>query len=72
MKHGLVSEPHAVEWYSAVYGNCVNIYPCGIVTSKNSPWLAASPDCQVYNSTKQSPYGLLEIKCPTADTVNMV
>jgi putative phage-type endonuclease len=72
MKHGLVSEPHAAERYSATCGDCVNIYPCGIVISPTSPWLAASPDRKVYNSTKQSPYGLLEIKCPSSDSVEMV
>jgi len=72
MKHGLVSEPQDAERYRAVSGNYVTIYPCGIVMSKNSSWMAASPDRKVYNTTKQSRYGLLEIKCPTADTVNMV
>ena len=42
----------------------VNIYPCGIVVSPGSPWLAASPDRKVYCPSIVPPYGLLEIKCP--------
>ena len=49
MKHGLVSEPHAAELCSAVCSNCVNNYLCGIMVSKNNPWLVASPDRKVYN-----------------------
>ena len=42
----------------------VNIYPCGIVVSPQSPWLAASPDRKVYCPTLRPKHGLLEIKCP--------
>ncbi|KAJ8300210.1 hypothetical protein KUTeg_021729 [Tegillarca granosa] len=42
----------------------INIYPCGIEVSPYAPWLAASPDRKVYNTTMVPPHGLLVIKCP--------
>lgn len=42
----------------------INVYPCGIIVSPHSPWLAASPDRKVYHSQMVPSYGLLEIKCP--------
>lgn len=49
--------------------NKINLYPCGIVVSLHSPWLAASPDRKVYNPDRYSPFGLLEIKCPSVSSV---
>ena len=33
-----------------------------------APWLAASPDRKVYDPSRDPPFGLLEIKCPTCKT----
>ena len=59
----LASEPLAVNSYSTHKSN-VNIYPCGVVVNVWVPWLAASPDRNVYNTAMISPFRLLEIKCP--------
>lgn len=42
----------------------VNIYPCGLVISSWSPWIAATPDRKVFCPSLNPPHGLLEIKCP--------
>jgi hypothetical protein len=69
MKDGLAREPLAAEAYVRAKDMKVNLYPCGCVVSVSAPWLAASPDRKVYDPSKPYPYGLLEIKCPEADTV---
>ena len=49
MKKGLAREPMAAMKYSDTCNQVVNVYPCGIVISVVSPWLAASPDRKVYH-----------------------
>jgi hypothetical protein len=69
MKQGLLSEPTAAESYTQTMNNAINLYPCGIIVSPWSPWLAASPDRKVYNPARNPPFGLLEIKCPQGGSV---
>lgn len=52
--------------------NGVNVYPCGLVISPYAPWLAASPDRKVFCPARPSAFGLLEIKCPQAQSVSDV
>src|SRR6056300_1384636 len=52
--------------------NTVNVIPSGIVINPWCPWLAASPDRKVYNPNRDSPFGLLEIKCPVVESVSEV
>ncbi|KAG0425509.1 hypothetical protein HPB47_027331 [Ixodes persulcatus] len=35
-------------------------------TSRETPWLGASPDEIVYDLAKDPPYGIVEIKCPSS------
>ena len=72
MKRGLELEPFAAVQYSKLHGDMVNLYPCGIVISESSPWLAASPDRGVYLPTRTPSFGLLEIKCPQAINLQSV
>ncbi len=72
MKLGIANEPLAAVKYSSQCEDTVNVYPCGIIISPYSPWLAASPDRKVYNPTRPTPFGLLEIKCLGAPTVSAV
>jgi putative phage-type endonuclease len=64
MKKGLLREPFAAEMYATVMDNRVSLYPCGLVISPYSPWIAASPDRRVFCCDRTPPFGLLEIKCP--------
>lgn len=50
----------------------VNIYPCGVVISPWSPWLAATPDRKVFCPSLDPPHGLLEIKCPVNSLADCV
>ncbi len=73
MKKGLAREPQAASMYSNICDDSVNIYPCGIVISPHSPWLAASPDRKVYNPSRiPSQYGLLEIKTSDSESLDKV
>lgn len=52
--------------------NTVNFYHAGIVINPFSCWLAASPDRKVYCPERNPPFGLLEIKCPVAESLTEV
>ncbi|KAJ8320593.1 hypothetical protein KUTeg_002180, partial [Tegillarca granosa] len=69
LRRGLACEPVAVSAYSRKLGNKVNLFSCGVVVSFSAPWLAASPDRNVYNPERNPPFGLLEIKCPSTSSV---
>jgi putative phage-type endonuclease len=69
MKDGITNEPLAAIEYNKVTKGSANIYPCGIVISPWACWIAASPDRKVYMPDRIPPFGLLEIKCPQADSV---
>lgn len=51
-------------YFFQLHDDNVNVYPCGIIVSPYSPWLAASPDRKVYHPSRIPQFGLLEIKCP--------
>ena len=72
MKHGIETEPLAGVEYSKKLNNAVNLFPCGIVLSETSPWIAASPDRKVYNPQRHPQFGLLEIKCSTKESLKEV
>ena len=69
MRQGLALEPVAAKAYAEELQNRVNLYPCGVVISLWSPWIAASPDRKVYNPERFPAFGLLEIKCPQVSSV---
>ncbi|XP_063426804.1 uncharacterized protein LOC134710375 [Mytilus trossulus] len=64
MRHGLSFESVAAAAFVKLHDENVNVYPCGIIVSPYSPWLAASPDRKVYHPSRIPQFGLLEIKCP--------
>ena len=66
MQHGLMFEPSAAKNYADITGN--NIYACGFVINPNAPHLGTSPDRKVYDQNSDKHFGLLEIKCPVADS----
>ena len=68
MKRGLKYEPDVAKFYFDT--NTVNIYKSGFVINPSVPFLGASPDYKVYDpSDPISPFGLLEVKCPSVDSV---
>ena len=69
MRQGLALEPVAAKAYAESLQNRVNLYPCGVVISPWSPWLAASPDRKVYFPERFPAFGLLEIKCPQVSSI---
>lgn len=60
-KHGNETEPMARDQYRNVFGVTV-IEDCGLIVSKQNPWLGFSPDGVVVENGK--PCKLIEIKCP--------
>ena len=68
MERGIKYEPDAAKFYFDT--NTVNIYKSGFVMNPSILLLGASPDYKVYDPSEPiSPYGLLEIKCPSCDSV---
>ncbi|XP_048749370.2 uncharacterized protein LOC125661419 [Ostrea edulis] len=72
MKRGIESEGVAAQAYSEKMDNNVNLYPCGVVVSPFSHWLAATPDRKVYCPSRDPPFGLLEIKSLDTDDLSKV
>jgi putative phage-type endonuclease len=60
MRHGIETEPEARDAYEAHTGNLVTL--CGYVPHPAIEYFGASPDGLIDSD------GLLEIKCPTAET----
>jgi hypothetical protein len=58
--------------YAEKFLNRINLYPCGVVVSQWSSWIAASPDRKAYNTDRNPPFGLLESKCPTVNYITEV
>lgn len=51
--------------YQKDHGICVEVRLCGLVIDPHTPWLAASPDRIVLDSTlSEENRGCLEVKCP--------
>ena len=68
MEHGIKYEPDAAKFYFDT--NTVNIYKSGFVINPSIPFLGASPDYKVYDPPEPiSPYGFLDIKCPSHESV---
>ena len=66
-KHGNDFEPIAASKYSLYMngsGHAVRLEKCGLVIDPNAPWLGASPDRKVVDYLAESPFGIMEIKCP--------
>lgn len=64
MKRGLALEPAAIQQYSRMQN--VSYWPCGFVIHPDAPWLGTSPDGVVFDPMENSPFGLVEVKCPNA------
>ena len=68
MKRGIALESTAAAQYSELTGNVV--LPCGFVVNPHAPHLGASPDGRVIERDgEDTRHGLIEIKCPTKDTI---
>ncbi|KAL6487810.1 hypothetical protein MHYP_G00044360 [Metynnis hypsauchen] len=66
MKRGLEMETGALKDY-AVLKN-LNLTKCGLVIHPDASWLGASPDGLVYDPLERPSFGLVEIKCPNAQS----
>ncbi|KAK7921811.1 hypothetical protein WMY93_008713 [Mugilogobius chulae] len=64
MKRGLAQEPVAILEYCRVKNT--NYWPCGFVIHPDAPWLGSSPDGVVFDPMERPPFGLVEVKCPSA------
>ena len=62
INHGIQNEVKARNAYCSRTG--FTVHKCGLIVNPSIPWLGASPDGLVKDSADQSPFGLLEIKCP--------
>lgn len=67
MKHGIDEEPKAAKQYSEVFGR--NVYTVGFIINPSAFHLGSSPDRIVYDPEEENTFGLLEIKCPSANSV---
>lgn len=68
MKHGIDNEPIAAMSYSQFFRR--NTYAVGFVINPSCPFLGCSPDRRVYDCLEPSPWGLLEIKCSTHESLD--
>ncbi|XP_044595874.1 uncharacterized protein LOC123272917 [Cotesia glomerata] len=59
-KYGLENESIAREAYEAKMS--VEVVHCGLIISKENPWLGGSPDGIIFKNNQ--PYKILDIKCP--------
>lgn len=67
MKRGIDLEPEVLQQYSDLCN--VSVAPSGFVVNPDAPYLGASPDAKVYDPTENPPFGLAEVKCPTANSI---
>ena len=67
MLHGLEQEPFAAKQYADMHGR--NVYMVGFVINPSGFHLGCSPDRRVYDPDAQPVFGLLEIKCPSVETI---
>uniref|UniRef100_A0A1A8DH79 YqaJ viral recombinase domain-containing protein n=1 Tax=Nothobranchius kadleci TaxID=1051664 RepID=A0A1A8DH79_NOTKA len=66
MKTGLDLEMDALRDYAKRKN--LNLHKCGLVINPDAPWLGASPDGLVYDPYERPPFGLVEMKCPNAQS----
>ena len=67
LKHGIEHEQKALERYCNYLkhsGHSVKTFPSGFVVNPIFPFLGCSPDGKVIDETEETPYGIIEIKCP--------
>ena len=74
---GKQNETEALKQYVSHKQNSVNVCSlCGFVVDKTSPWLGASPDFLIHDSSEvgepSSALGLGEIKCPYSKRENTI
>lgn len=50
----------------------VYLYTSVVVISPYYHWMAATPDRKVYRPSRNPPYGLLKIKCPSCEALSDV
>ena len=66
MRRGLELEPEVLRSYGEVAQ--VNIYACDFVVHPDAHHLGDSPDGRVVDPTEIPLFGLIEVKCPNAQT----
>lgn len=66
MKRGLDLEMEALKDYASLKN--LNFRKCGLVIHPDAPWLGASPDGLVYDPLERPSFGLVEMKCPNAQS----
>ncbi len=67
LKHGIEHELKAHEQYCNYLkysGHPVKTFPSGFRVKPHFPFLGCSPDGKVIDETKETPYGIMEIKRP--------
>jgi hypothetical protein len=67
MKFGIQHEQEAAESYASITGN--NVFKAGLLINPSCFHLGTSPDRKVIDPNATPIYGLLEIKCPSADSI---
>ena len=67
MRYGLEQEPVAARNYAETFGR--NIYMVGFVVNPSAFHLGCSPDRRVYDPDATDPRGLLEVKCPSVNSI---
>ncbi|XP_020912942.1 uncharacterized protein LOC110250672 [Exaiptasia diaphana] len=66
-KWGKDNEQSALIKYYESFDDKVEICECvGLIVNPKWPWLGASPDALAFSSEESSPYGAVEIKCPSS------
>ena len=66
MKRGLDLEMEALKDHATLKN--LNLRKCGLVIHPDAPWLGASPDGLVYDPLERPSFGLVEMKCPNAQS----
>ncbi|KAK7910480.1 hypothetical protein WMY93_015164 [Mugilogobius chulae] len=66
MRRGLDMESQALKEYASMKN--LNLSQCGLVIHPDASWLGASPDGLVYDPLERPTFGLVEMKCPNAQS----
>lgn len=65
--YGILNEPRAVERYEEVIdllGYQPQTHASGLLVPPQSPWIGATPDRFVFCTLEDTPFGVLDVKCP--------